>query len=215
MQKHSGCFKPPAEHGEQIDPGREQWDSHKQHADVAEKDDDNGKKITLFRDVGLACFQNVPGQGHVKCVRRSHQQMEPDRELFPVPDQMSGHENQDDDGDIDREKIGRERDQEIRLRDDHVPASGSRFEFFNFATKKPRPEHVREFVTEDVNPHRFRQEQKNADPARRAREHGDPRLVGAAGGAKHLPQSVKRADADGQQNNGDDEFGPFGHGDRI
>jgi hypothetical protein len=74
---------------------------------------------------------------------------------------------------------------------------------------------VREFVPDDVDPHWFWQQQKNANPAGRTREHRHPGLIGAATAADDEPQRAKRAEANREQNDCDDEFDPLGHGDRI
>ena len=89
MQDFPGAFKPPAEHRQQIDSRREQRDSNEQHADIAEKNNDCRKQVALLRDVGLPCFENVPGQRDVKGVGCADQQMEPDFEPFPIPDEMA------------------------------------------------------------------------------------------------------------------------------
>jgi hypothetical protein len=74
---------------------------------------------------------------------------------------------------------------------------------------------VREFVTEDVKPHRFRQQKENHSPAGRARQKWNPSRVRAAAGQKNFPQSYRCARANGQQQNGEDEFDPLRHGERL
>lgn len=96
-----------------------------------------------------------------------------------------------------------------------MAALGSGFEFFHFSPEEPCPERMGEFVAEHVNPHRLWQQKKNTNPTSRAGQHWNPRLIGAARRPKDKPQRLDRAKTNWQQNNCDDEFGPFGHGERI
>ncbi len=94
----------------------------------------------------------------VEGVSRAYEQMKPDEIALPVPDQMAGGEQRHDQSDVEREKIRRERDEKISLVHDHMAAFGGRFEFLHAPAKEPDPERVREFMADDVKPHRLGQE---------------------------------------------------------
>ena len=76
----------------------------------------------MRRDVRLPRLQRVKRQRHVKRIRRADAQMKPDEVAVPVPDQIAEREHDDDDHGVEREKIRRERDDEIGLGDDDVAA---------------------------------------------------------------------------------------------
>lgn len=70
-------------------------------------------------------------------------------------------------------------------------------------------------MAENVKPHRFGQQQKNHEPARRAADKRNPRRVRATARAQHEPQGPRRARANGQQQNCDDKFDPLRHGESL
>ena len=53
------------------------------------------------------------GQCDVKSIRRTDAQMKPHQVAVPVPDQISERKHADDQHDVEREKIRRERDEKI------------------------------------------------------------------------------------------------------
>ena len=88
----------------------------------------------------LSRFQNVPRQRHVKRIRRADQQMKPDQITPPVPNQMAEREHSNDQGRVKREKIRRQRNQEIAFGDDNMAAAGGNLDFFHLAAKEPGPQ---------------------------------------------------------------------------
>lgn len=215
MQKHAGAFRPPAERIQDSHPRRQQRNAEQQHDHVAEKDHHGGKQITLACDVRLLRLQNVSRQRHVKRIRRAEQQIKPDEIAVPVPDEIAERKQADQDDGIQREKIRRERDEEIRLGSNDVPAFGRDLHFFDRSSEQPRPDGVRQFMAKNINPHRLGHEQKNHNPARRAGEDGNPDRVRAVTRAQHEPQRFCCAGANRQQQNGDDELDPLRHARKI
>ena len=208
-------MKPPAEGREHADFGGEQGDAEQQDGHVAEEDDDRGEQIALLGDVRLLGFEDMPGERDVESVGGAEQQVEPDQVRLPVPDQMADEEETNDDGGVNREEIRREGDEEIGFGDDDMAAVGGSLEFFHFAAEEPGPEHVGEFVADDVNPHRFGEQRVNDHPARRAGEQADPDGGGVAAVAQNAPERLDRADAERQEQDGEDELAPFGHEGRV
>jgi hypothetical protein len=70
-------------------------------------------------------------------------------------------------------------------------------------------------MAEDVNPHWFRQQEKNHAPAGRAAEKWNPRCVRVARGAENFPKRHHRTGANRQQANGNEKFEPFQHARRL
>ena len=54
------------------------------------------------------------------------------------------------------------------------PPDGRDLHFFDLPAEQPRPQRVRQFVAEDVNPHRLGQQEENDHPARRAGQQRHP-----------------------------------------
>jgi hypothetical protein len=215
VKNHARAFKPPAKRIQNTDTRSQQRNSKQQHADVAEINHDGGKKITLRRDVALLRLQNVKRQRQMKRIRRADEQMEKNEIVSPVENQIPQRKNQNDDHGVDRKKIWRERDDKIRFGNDDVAAGRTDFHFFYLSAKQPSPKRVREFVAENVKPHRLGQQQKNHEPTRRTADKRNPRRVRATARAQHEPQRPCRARANGQQQNRDNKFDPLRHGERI
>ena len=215
MQNFAGILQTPAQRSQQTDARGDQRHPKQQHGHIAEPDDDSGKQVTLLRDVRLAGPQRMTSQRHVKRIRRADQQVEPDDVPRPTPNQVSDQEDQDHHRDVQREKIRRKRDQKIVFAHDHVAASGSRLEFLHPPAEQPCPERVGQFMTEDVNPHRLWQQEKNHEPAGRARQHRHPHRIGTTAVPQHTDQRPGRADGKRQKQNGDEHFDPFPHAARI
>src|SRR3989442_11032346 len=100
----------------------------------------------------------------MKCIRRADQEMKPGQITGPAPKPMPHRENQDRDRDVERKKVRRQRDEKVAPGDDHVTALRSRFEFLDSPAEKPRPEGMREFMTENINPHRPGQQEEYHQP---------------------------------------------------
>src|ERR1035437_9645658 len=186
VENHASAFQPPAERIQHSHLRRQQRNSEQQHADVAEENNYRRKQIALARDVRLLRLQNMKRQREVKRIRRADAQMKPHEIAVPVPDEISQREHDDDQHDIQREKIRRERDDKIRFGNDNVAAFGRDLHLFDLPAEQPRPQHVCQFMAEDVNPHRLGQQKENDDPARRAGEQRNPRRVRAAARVQHF-----------------------------
>ena len=70
-------------------------------------------------------------------------------------------------------------------------------------------------MADDVNPHRFGQEEKDDEPAGGAGEQGRPEALRGAGVEEHPPQGLEGGQAHRQEENPDAHFEPFRHGGRI
>ena len=147
--------QPPAEHFCDADLRREQRQADEQHEDIAKKDHNSREEIALARDVGLLRLKHMGVESDMKGVGRTDEQMKPDHEPFPVPDEMTGDEHCNNHHGVEGEKIGRERDQEICFVHDHMPAFRGGFELFHAATEEPDPDGVCQFMAKDVDPHRL------------------------------------------------------------
>jgi len=100
--------------------------------------------------------------------------MKPDSILPEIPkefndDKASGYTNS-----VNWKKIGSESDHRIGLAHNYMTTFGCGFELLYFSTKHPRPNRVGELMTEDVNPHWFRQHHVNNRPACHPGQHGYP-----------------------------------------
>jgi len=141
----------------------------------------------------------MKGERDVKRIRRADAQMKPDEIAVPVPNKIAQSEHTHDQHHIQREKIWGERDDKICFGNDDVAAGRLHLHFFHLAAEQPRPQRVRQFMAEDVNPHRLGQQTKKHQPARRATGNGNPRRICATTGLQHFQQSHSRARANGQQ----------------
>src|SRR6185295_16095136 len=99
-----------------------------------------------------------PGQSHVKRISRAHQQMKPREIALPIPEPVADEEDDHHQHDIDREKVRGEGDEKITFGDNHMSAFGRGLEFFYASAERPGPERVSELVSNDINPHWFRQQ---------------------------------------------------------
>src|SRR6185295_12038047 len=93
---------------------------HKQNADVPEKNDDCGKQVTLLGNIRLSALQNMPRQGHMEAIAGAQQEMEPDREVFPVPKPISRQKQKHRHDRVQRKKIRSKSDNEVVLSHDNV-----------------------------------------------------------------------------------------------
>src|ERR1043166_9431378 len=130
----------------------------------------------------------------------------------PVPNQVSEAKNYHHHDDIERKEIWGERNEEICFGDDDVAAARGGFEFFDFAAENPDPHGVGQFMTDDIEPHWFWQKQKNDDPTRCAREHGNPGGVDVPGPAQHESERLAGTAANRQEQERHDELSPLWHG---
>src|SRR6266404_5623115 len=124
---------------------------------------------------------------------------------------MSGNENTHNQSRIEREEIGRKRNQKVIFGHDNMASVGSRFEFLDLSAQEPRPDCMRQLMTDNIDPHRFGQQQINYPPTRRSGESCDPDGVGSATFQHDAPQRATRADTNRQQQYRNDGFAPFRH----
>ena len=154
---------------------RQKRHGSQQEQRIPQKNDHRRKQVTLAGDVGLPGLEYLPCQRDVKGVGRPQQQMEPGQiRCPPVPQQIADDKDQHYQHGVKREEIRRQRDHEIVPRGDDVSARRGRFEPLDFAAKNPSPHGVRGFMAQDVNPHRFGQQEKDGDPASRAGQQRHP-----------------------------------------
>src|ERR1041385_8447305 len=76
---------PPTQGGKQIDLIGQQRYAKQQYRHISKENDDRGKDITLFCNVRLLVFQDVPGERDVESIGRPEQQVEPYEVIAPVP----------------------------------------------------------------------------------------------------------------------------------
>src|SRR5689334_1008637 len=152
---------------------------------------------------------------HVERVRRAEGEMKPDDVRRPVPYQMTDGIHHHDDGCVQRKEIRRQRNQEVGLADYYMSALRGSLDAFYLAAGEPGPESVRQFVADDVNPHRTRQEDVDDDPTRSAGEEPHPDSIGSATVPQHEPQGPAGTEAYRQQQQRDDELAPFRHGEML
>ena len=148
----------------------------------------------------------------MKTVGRAEQQMKPDEVPFPAPDQVPDEETSDHQHHIKREEVRRQRDEEVIFCHDYVATGRARLELLYASSKEPGPEHMREFMPEDIDAHRFREQKEDHQPARSAAERGHPHGVSVVSHLEHEPQRLDRSKAKGKEQYRDDQFEPFRHG---
>ncbi len=128
----------------------------------------------------------MPRQRDVESVGRANQEMKPDEESRPPPQPMAQREKCDNEQRVEWEKVGRKRDKEIGPGHDDVPTCGRGAKLLKLAAEKPSPNHMRQFMADDVKPHRFGQKKIDRQPAADARERGYPNRIRLSRGSNEL-----------------------------
>src|SRR3954469_6443716 len=149
--------------------------------DVAQKDYNERKQVALAGYVRLPRLQDVRSQGHMEAIGSTEQQVKPNQELLPAPDQMPNRETNNREDRIERKEIGRQRDQKVRFSYDHMAASRPYFEFFYPTSAQPCRQYMGQFLSKNVEPHRFWQEKENYEPAGCPAESRHPNRFRSAG----------------------------------
>ena len=147
----------------------------------------------------------------MKGVSRAEEEVKPRPVAAPTPKEVSDPKDEDAKDRIEREEVRGERDEKIGFCDHDMPPFGGDLEFFDLASEKPCPNGMGQFVAKDVNPHGFREQQKNSQPASGPANERNPNSFGRAGGAHHPQQGWNSPDTNGQEHEGDKQFNPFGH----
>src|SRR2546430_15482663 len=137
--------------------------------------------------------------------------MKPGQIVLPVPNPTSDQKSCHNDDGVQREKIGGKGDQKIVFRDDHMAALGTRLEFSNPSAERPGPESVGQFMPEDIDEHRLRQQQIDYQPARYARQDWQPRRIGRNTGYLQHPKSRSTAATKWQQDDSTYQLLPIPH----
>src|SRR5258706_10786232 len=121
----------------------------------------------------------------VETVGGSDHEMKPDQILFPMPNQVTDRETDDNQDHVKGKKIGGKSYQEVCFGDNDMTARGSGFELLDLTAEEPGPEDVRQFVAKDIDAHRFGEEEKNDQPTSGAANSGDPNRLSVVGHPDH------------------------------
>src|SRR5437763_319558 len=132
----------------------------------------------------------MASQRHVKRISGADQEVKPNQEVSPAPQQVSQNEATNNQHHVEWKEIRRQGDDKVVLRDYHMPAVGSDFEFLYLSAERKRGQGMGQFVAEHVEAHRLGEKKEYHQPAGCAAPEGDPNGVRLAGLGQHAAQSA-------------------------
>ena len=125
-------------------------DPDPQRQDINQIDQRPGEEAAVFENIGLTMPQGVEGEGQVKRPRQSHA-AQPERMIgAQVKETRTSKIGDDDQDSIEREKIGRERDEYVGFRQRDTTAIFGHFHALDAGAHGKAPECVGQFMGQNV-----------------------------------------------------------------
>ena len=143
---------------------RRQNEHHAEQQHIHQIDHNEREKRALIAQVSLIFRDHPTRKREMERPRRADHSVKPSTIRLHIHEKAERAIDRDCQNAVERKKIWRQRDPEVGLVGNHMPAVTANTKPAHASTHQPNPERVGQFVSEDINEDRTRKTEKRNQP---------------------------------------------------